>query len=149
LWGSVWFGGGEVYCPLIAERSCSASACSANEDVGARNWGASADEAHELLFDDHSGHALHFGEAAGEGDLVQRDDFLNGLFREFLAGRGENFIASSLSPECRYQPSAPNKGPTLVRLPCRRGRVNTGADSADECQPLRSLLSFHSFGMQL
>jgi len=26
-----------------------------------------ADEAHELLFDDHSGHALHFGEAAGEG----------------------------------------------------------------------------------
>ena len=28
--------------------------------------GASADEAHELLFDDHAGHALHFGEAAGE-----------------------------------------------------------------------------------
>ena len=30
--------------------------------------GASADEAHELLFDDDAGHGLHFGEAAGEGD---------------------------------------------------------------------------------
>ena len=28
---------------------------------------ASADEAYELLFDDRAGHALHFGEAAGEG----------------------------------------------------------------------------------
>ena len=53
--------------------------------------GASADEAHELLFDDHAGHELHFGEAAGEGacGLVQRDDLLHGLFRQFLAGRGE------------------------------------------------------------
>ena len=94
MWGSVWFGGGEVYCPLIAERSCSASACSANEDFGAPNWGASADEAHELLFDDHSGHALHFGEAAGQagGGLVQRDDFLNGFSRQFLSGRGEKFF---------------------------------------------------------
>ena len=34
----------------------------------------SADEAYELLFDDHAGHALRFGEAAGEGgcSLVQR-----------------------------------------------------------------------------
>ena len=29
--------------------------------------GSSADEAHELLFDDDAAHALHFGEAAGEG----------------------------------------------------------------------------------
>ena len=28
---------------------------------------ALADEAYELLFDDRAGHALHFGEAAGEG----------------------------------------------------------------------------------
>jgi len=40
-----------------------------------RRAGASADEAHELLFDDDAGHALHFGEAAGEGGgagLVRR-----------------------------------------------------------------------------
>ena len=66
----------------------------------------SADEAHELFFDNHAGHALHFGEAAGEnggvgfvGEIrglgrrwmygliaisryVQRDDFLNGVFLE-------------------------------------------------------------------
>ena len=56
--------------------------------------GASADEAHELFFDDHTGHALHFGEAAGEGGcgLVQRDDFLNGLVWQFLAGREEKFF---------------------------------------------------------
>jgi hypothetical protein len=48
-----------------------------------------ADEAHELLFDDHVGHALHFGEAAREGgcEFVQRDDLLHGLFWQFLAGR--------------------------------------------------------------
>ena len=59
--------------------------------LGARS--ASADEAYELLFDDHAGHALHFGEAAGEGGggLVQRDDLLHGLFGQFLAGRGEKF----------------------------------------------------------
>ncbi len=37
--------------------------------------GDSVDEAHELLFDDDSGHALHFGEAAGEAGsagLVRR-----------------------------------------------------------------------------
>jgi hypothetical protein len=41
-----------------------------------------------LLFDDHSGHALHFGEAAGEdgGGLVHRDDLLHRLFGQFLAG---------------------------------------------------------------
>ena len=53
----------------------------------------SADEAHELFFDDHAGHALHFGEAAGEGggEFVRRDDLLHGLFRQFLAECGENF----------------------------------------------------------
>ena len=119
MWGSVWFGGGEAYCPLIAE-VCSASACSANEEIGAPNWGSSADEAHELLFDDHARHALHFGEASGEGGggsfvgeicglgrrwmygliaisrYIQGDDFLNGLFRQFLAGRGEKFFYSGL-----------------------------------------------------
>jgi hypothetical protein len=41
---------------------------------------------------------LHFGEAAGEvgGEFVQRDDFLHGLFRQFLAGRGEKFFCFSL-----------------------------------------------------
>lgn len=44
--------------------------------------GALADKAHELLFDDYAGHALHFGEATGEGGggLVQRDGLLPGLF---------------------------------------------------------------------
>ena len=53
----------------------------------------SADEAHELFFDDHAGHALHFGEAAGEGggEFVRRDDLRHGLFRQFLAECGENF----------------------------------------------------------
>jgi hypothetical protein len=74
-------------------------------------WSTSADEAHELLFDDHAGHALHFGEAAGENGgagfvsgirglrwrwmygliaisrYIQCNDFLNGLFGQFL-GRG-------------------------------------------------------------
>ena len=54
---------------------------------------ALADEADELLFDDDAGHALHFGEAAGEGGggLVQRDYLLHGLFGQFLAGSGEKF----------------------------------------------------------
>ena len=38
-------------------------------------------------------------------------------------GAGKNFSAPALSPECRYHPSAQSKGATLVRLPCRRGRI--------------------------
>jgi hypothetical protein len=45
-----------------------------------------------------SGHALHFGEAAGEGGLVQRDDLLHGLFWQFLAGCvGQHFAARTFS----------------------------------------------------
>jgi hypothetical protein len=36
--------------------------------LGARS--ASADEADELFFDDRAGHALHFGDSAGEGGCV-------------------------------------------------------------------------------
>lgn len=71
--------------------------------LGARS--VSADEADELFFDDQAGHALHFGEAAGEGGcgLVQRDYLLHGLFGQFLAGSGEKFHGFRLfTRECRY-----------------------------------------------
>ena len=51
-----------------------------------------------------SGHALHFGEAAGEGGLVQRDDLLHGLFGQFLANT--SWLAPL--PVCkRYQGTPP------------------------------------------
>ena len=84
--------------------------------------GASADEAYELLFDDHAGHALHFGEAAGEGGvLVQRDDLLHGLFGQFLAGRGEKFhgfllVARVQIPSQRAEQGAdPRAAPVQAR----------------------------------
>ena len=81
------------------------------------------DEAHELFFDDHAGYALHFGEAAGEGGggLVQRDDFLHGLFGQFLAGRGEKLHSFLLvarvqiPPECAEQGADPRAAPVQAR----------------------------------
>gem|GEM_PF-2092239 len=85
---------------------------------------SSAAEAHELFFDDHAGHALHFGEAAGEGGLVQRDDLLHGLFWQFLAGCWATLRGSHLCPSASviraHLPPPPCSGQQFVgNVKCR------------------------------
>ena len=83
----------------------------------------SADEAHELFFDDHAGHALHFGEAAGEdgGEFVRRDDLLHGLFRQFLAECGEKFHGLHLVFRVQIPSQRAEQGADPRALPMQAG----------------------------